>query len=52
MTVDDITSSDQYVVAVLIGQEISRIMTARPMEFLLYKNVNKNETMETYIILS
>ena len=50
MTVDDITSSDQYVVSVLIGQEVSRI-TARPIEFLLYKNVNTNETMETYILL-
>ena len=41
MTVDDITSSDQYVVSVLIGQEVSSLPPGP--EFLLYKNVNKNE---------
>ena len=41
MTVDDITSSDQYVVSCNWTGGIE--FTARTLEFLLYKNVIKNE---------
>ena len=41
MTVDDITSSDQYVVSCNWTGGIE--FTAWTLEFLLYKNVIKNE---------